>query len=170
MINQILSYLISPELQETLFPIRVVFSVFFIFFFTGTLWFFFKTSWFRKIFWQDFVEVLTYKGYWRREAKVKWKQIVKKFKKGHESDHKLAVVEADKMLNEALIQRGYGGDSLGERLDQIKDDTLSDMESVKKAHRVSSAILRDPNYKLSLDQAGKALDIYRKAFRDLELF
>lgn len=170
MIKELLSYLVSPELQELLFPVRIIFLAFSVFFFISTVWFFLTTSWFRKIFWQDFYEIITYKGFWSREVSKKWKKIVGRLKKGRESENKLALVEADKMLDESLGQMGYAGDSLGEKLDKVKEDILSNIEEVKKIHSISNAIVHDPDYKLSADQAEKALDVYQKAFRELELF
>ena len=170
MVKELLSYLFSPELQELLFPVRIIFLGFFVFFFISTIWFFLTTSWFRKIFWQDFYEILTYRGFWGREASKNWKKIIGRLKKRSESEYKLAVMEADKMLDESLGQMGYAGDSLGEKLDKIKEDILSDTEGIRKVHSISNAIAHDPDYKLSADQAEKTLDIYQRAFRDLELF
>ncbi len=170
MIKELFSYLVSPELQQSLFPIRIIFLAFFVFFFVSTVWFFLTTSWFRKIFWQDFYEILTYKGFWGREASKEWKKIVGRLKKRNESEHKLAVVEADKMLDESLAQMGYAGDSLGEKLDKVKEDVLSNIEEIRKVHSISNAIIHDPDYRLRADQAEKTLDVYQRAFRDLELF
>jgi len=168
--SSIFSYLFSPELQQTLYPIRVAFAIFSAFFFIGTVWFFLKTSWFKKIFLQDFVEILTYKGYWNIGAKNQWRKITNKLKKRKEEDCKLALIEADNMLDEALAQLGYAGNILEERLNQIKEDMVSNMSDVHEAHAIIGSVKHDPNYKLSVNQADWVLDIYRKIFRDLEIF
>jgi len=168
--SSIFSYLFSPELQQTLYPIRVVFWIFSMFFLIGTIWFFFNTTWFKKIFLQDFIEMLTYKGYWNIGAKTKWMKITNKLKKHREEDCKLALIEADSMLDEALEQLGYSGDNLEKKLKEIKEDMVSNISEVKEAHSIINNVKHDPNYKISVNQADWVLDIYRKVFRDLEIF
>ncbi|MBU0546628.1 MAG: hypothetical protein ABH876_00775 [Patescibacteria group bacterium] len=167
--SSIISYLFSSELQQTLYPIRAVFSIFSAFFFVMTVWFFLNTSWFKEIFLQDFVEILTYKGYWNIGAKTKWRKITNRIKKHKEEDCKLALIEADNMLDETLGQIGYIG-SLEEKLGQIKEDTISNIIEVRKVHTVINSIKHDPNYNLSVGQTDRFLDIYRKIFKDLEIF
>jgi len=87
-----------------------------------------------------------------------------------ESEYKLAVIEADNMVNETLKRMGYGGESLGERLEKLTAATLSNIEEIKEAHQVRNNIIHDPNYRLSLDDARKVLSIFEKAFKDLEAF
>jgi hypothetical protein len=169
-LSLIFSYLFSPELQQRLYPIKVVFAIFSAFFFLGTAWFFLKTSWFKKIFLQDLVEILTYKGYWNIAAKNKWKKITNRLKKHKEKDCKTALIEADDMLDEALAQHGYTGNTLEERLSQIKEDMVSNMAEVHEAHAIIGSVKHEPDYKLSVNQADWVLDIYRKLFRDLEIF
>jgi hypothetical protein len=165
----IFSYLFSPELQQSLYPMKIVFFIFGFFFFAGTVWFFFNTTWFKKIFLQNFIEMITYKGYWRVGAKNKWDKITSKIKKHRESDCKLALIEAESMLDEVLSQRGYTG-SLGEKLNQIKADTVSNIEEVRGAHAIIRDIKHDPNYKISVNQADWILDNYRKMFREIDVF
>jgi len=168
--SSIFSYLFSSELQQRLYPIKMVFAIFSALFFLGTAWFFLKTSWFKKIFLQDFVEILTYKGYWNIGAKNKWRKITNKLKKHKEKDCKSALIEADDMLDEALAQLGYAGNSLEERLSQIREDMVSNMSEIHQAHTIIGGVKHEPNYKLSVNQADWVLDIYRKLFRDLEIF
>jgi len=169
-ISDVISYLISPSLQEKLLPIRIMFIFFGVVFLGGTIWFFFYTTWFKKIFWQDFMEILRYKPYWIKKTAGKWHKIAERLKKGQENEYKLAFIEADEMLDNSLEKMGYQGASLGQRLEQIKVETISNIEDVWKAHKIKNNIVHDPNYKLTLDQAKKALNIYQKALHELGVF
>ena len=169
-ISDVISYLVSPSLQEKFLPIRIIFIFFGVVFLGGAIWFFFFTSWFKKIFWQDFMEILTYKPYWIKKTASKWYKIAERLKKGQENEYKLAFIQADKMLDNSLEKMGYQGTSLGQRLEQIKVETISNIEDVWKAHKIKNNIVHDPNYKLTLDQAEKALNIYEKALHELGVF
>jgi hypothetical protein len=65
---------------------------------------------------------------------------------------------------------GYGGESLGERLEKLTAATLPDIEGIREVHQVRNNIIHDPNYKLSLNETRRLLDIFEKAFKDLEAF
>ena len=168
-ISDILSYLVSPSLQTKLLPIKIIFIFFGAVLLVGTTWFFFYRTWFKKMYWQDFMEILKYKPYWIKKSEGKWHKIAQRLKKGQENEYKLAFIQADEMLDNNLEKMGYQGASLGQRLEQIKAETISNIEDVWKAHKIKNNIIHDPNYKLTLDQAQKALNIYKKALHELEV-
>ena len=85
-----------------------------------------------------------------------------------ESEHKLAVIEADSMLDNILKRMGFGGESLGERLEKLTVASLPNIEDAKEAHKIRSNIIHDPAYKLSLDEAKRIIEIYEKALTDLQ--
>lgn len=166
-ISDLISYLVSPSLQEKLLPIRIIFIFFGAVFLGATIWFFFFTNWFKEMFWRDFMEILRYKPYWIKKSERKWHKITERLKKRQENEYKLAFIQADEMLDNALEKMGYQGTSLGQRLEQIKAETISNIDDVWKAHKIKNNIVHDPNYKLTLDQVEKALNIYEKAFQEL---
>lgn len=170
MISELLSHLISPEFQNQLFPVKIVFLVFSVFFGVGTIIFLFKTSWVNEIFLRDFVEMLTYSPYWKRGAKNKWNKIIKRLKKGKDAELKLAVIDADQMVTDVLNKIGYPGATLGESLSRMDAETLTNLESVKEAHEIASSVMHDPNYDLSIDSAEKVLRAYKNALVALEAF
>jgi hypothetical protein len=165
----IINLLISPTLQELFFPLKIVFLFFSLIFLGGTTWFFFNTTLFKRIFWQDFVEILTYTPYWLRRIKGRWNKIEKRLESGREPEYKLAVLEADKMLDEALGQNGYAGANVGERVEKVSKETLSNIDDVLEAHRIRNNVVHDPDYKLTPGQARRALSFYEKALRDLDI-
>jgi len=170
MIQDLFSYLMSPDLQGKLFPVRILFILFSAVFLGATIWFFFFTTWFKKMFWQDFMEILKYKPYWIKKSEEKWHKITERLNSNQENEYKLAFIEADEVLDEALKKMGYEGASLGERLEQIKAETVSNIDDVWKAHKIKNNIVHDPDYKLERGQVEKALDIYKKALHELEAF
>lgn len=65
---------------------------------------------------------------------------------------------------------GYSGEAIGEKLKQLDSATLPNIEQVWKAHKIRNNIVHDPDYQLTLAEARKAIEVYEKVLRDLEVF
>ncbi len=60
----------------------------------------------------------------------KWQIVVKRMAKGDEANVKLAVIEADKLLDIILQHMNLAGKDMGERLEKIASAQLSNLEDV----------------------------------------
>lgn len=166
--NEILSFLLYPQITGWLLILKFVF-LFFGFFFLGfVIWALVKTIWLKRAILWDLKEFLTYRPYQAKIFLPKWKRIKERLASGIESEAKLAIIEADSLLNEYLIKIGYPGETLGERLDKLTKDVLSNLEEVREAHKVRNNIVHDPTYRLNLEEAKRVLAIYEKALKDLQ--
>ncbi len=58
-------------------------------------------------------------------------------------DWKLAIIEADIILDDVLKEKGYTGNSLGERLKSISPQQLSTLNDAWEAHKVRNRIAHD---------------------------
>jgi hypothetical protein len=166
----LISFFISPSFTEWLLIIKIIFIVLSLLFICFIIFALMKSSWLKFRFLYDAVELLTYRPFGVRKMEKNWKKITARIDTGLESEYKLAVIEADNMLNEILNKMGYGGESLGERLEKLTAATLPDIEGIREVHQVRNNIIHDPNYKLSLNETRRLLDIFEKAFKDLEAF
>lgn len=164
-----ISFLSLAEVTDWLFIVKVIFILFGLFFFGGTIYFLFTTTYLKRLFLQDWIEALTYKAYWIRRARRKWKRIKKRLASPLESEHKLAVIEAGSMLGNALARMGYSGETLDERLEKVSKETLPNLEQIKEVNKIYYNVLHDPDYKLNLNEAKKVLAVYEKALENLEV-
>jgi hypothetical protein len=105
----------------------------------------------------------------KEQAKKEWANIEKHFFKGDENDLKVAIIEADKLLEEALREAGIRGASLGDRLKNIKQGQLPNIDDVWQAHRLRNDIVHQPTFKLKRDLAERSLAIYEETLRALHL-
>ncbi len=80
--------------------------------------------------------------------------------------YRLSVVEADKLLDEALREMYIKGNNLGERL-KAGRNKFSNINAVWASHRLRNQIVHERNVKVSYEQAERALTAYRKALQDL---
>lgn len=97
-----------------------------------------------------------------------WRQILKRLASKDPQQWKIAVLEADKILDEILKMSGYLG-SMDEKLDLLTSAQLSNIKEIKTAHKIRNLISVDPVFEFSQESAARALEIYKKAFIELNL-
>ncbi len=103
----------------------------------------------------------------REHAHEAWQRIEEHFFKGSENDLKVAIMDADKLLNEALREAGITGSHLGDRLKKAHPGQIPNLQELWQAHKLRNQIAHEPNFKLKRDLAEKALSIYQEAMRNL---
>lgn len=140
--------------------ISVVISLLFI---GGIIYFLLRTEWLKRLISKDLVEFLNFKPYGIKTIPKTWDKIFKRLEGGIESETKLAVIEADDLLNNVLERMGYTGDSLGERLRRLDEDTLPNINEVLEVHKIKDNIVHDPTYRLNFGQTRVILEIYKQA-------
>lgn len=84
-----------------------------------------------------------------------------------EKDSRHRVMDLDKLLDQMLKRKGFQG-SLGDKLKKA-GSLFSDRNSVWEAHKLRNRIAHEMGFALGERDAAKAVDSFRKAFRDLGL-
>src|SRR5581483_87304 len=78
----------------------------------------------------------------------------------------LSVIDADKLLDEALKRRGYKGRTMGERL-VAAQRVLSNNDGVWFAHKLRSRLVHEPEVRLKKSEAKDALAAIKQSLIDL---
>jgi hypothetical protein len=78
----------------------------------------------------------------------------------------LAVIDADKLLDEALKKRHFKGKTMGERL-VAAQRSISDNDAVWYAHKLRNRLVHEPDVKLKKNEAQRALAGFRTGLKDL---
>ena len=104
----------------------------------------------------------------KKNTKKAWAAIQEHFFTGGDNDLKVAILEADKVLDEALRTAGIQGSTLGDRLKKLDSSQLPDIDEVWDAHKLRNQIAHEGDFKLKRDIAERALGIYEKALRELK--
>ena len=128
-IKDFIYFISSPDIQDMLLPVKLVFIFCAAFFLIFVIYFMVNSSWLQYKFLEDVTEFFSWQAYGQREMSKQWSRIKKRTESGAESDYKLAIIDADDFLAEVLDSRGYDG----------KDFE----ESIKKAGRLIIPILDD---------------------------
>jgi hypothetical protein len=82
------------------------------------------------------------------------------------SSWQFAIMNADKLLDSALKDRGVAGTTLGERLKNAKP-YLTNIDSVWRAHKLRNHIAHEDGVAVTRRQASEALKIFKRALIDL---
>jgi len=167
-LSELISFILNPTFSGWLLVLKILFIICGLIFFGYSIFALVKTSWLKRMIIWDLQEILTYRPFGVRRIVRRWRKIKARLETGLESEYKLAVMEADKMLDDILMRMGFGGKTLGERLTKLTTASLPNIEEVRQAHRIRNNIIHDPDYRLSLDEARRVIAIYEKALTDLQ--
>ena len=108
-IKDFIYFISAPQIQDMLFPIKLVFVFCAFWFLAFVIYFMLNSSWLQYKFLEDVSEFFSWQAYGQRELKKQWNKIKQRIESGAESDYKLAIIDADDLLTEVLDDRGYEG-------------------------------------------------------------
>lgn len=168
--DNILSFILSPANKVIFLLLKIIFVFFSLLFIAGAVVLLIRNTWLKRRYLEDMIEFTTYRPYGVKETFKQWSRILKRLETNKEADYKLAIIEADGLLDDVFKKMGYKGESIGDRLKQIDAGTLPNIDQIWEAHKVRNNVVHDPDYRLTLDQAKKTLAIYEQTFRYLEIF
>lgn len=95
----------------------------------------------------------------------RWKDIEGLMQSGNPADWRVAILEADIMLDDMLTQMGYKGDSIGEKMKQIDRAHFGTLNEAWQAHKVRNTIAHEgASFKLGRSDADDVIALYKKVF------
>ncbi len=99
----------------------------------------------------------------------RWQGIAAYLDSSHENDWKTAILEADKLVDVALRDSGFGGQTFGDRLTNISPGTLVSLDGLWWAHRVRNRVAHEMDYFLRYTEARQAVSYYQATLNELKL-
>lgn len=101
---------------------------------------------------------------------ARWEQVEELFNSPSPGDWRLAIIEADSMLEDLIVQLGYPGDNLGERLKNIPDGDFPDLQAAWEVHLVRNKIAHEGlSYDLLERDKRNVHNLYRRIFTNAGL-
>jgi len=165
----ILTYLFSPPMTGCFSNLRLAFIIISLIFLVLLVILLFKNTFLWRLFIEDWMEFFTWKAFGISMIERTWEKIKKRLNTGQESEYKLAIIEADKILGDVLKRMEYSGKEVNEILNRLSASVFPYLDEIKWAHNIHECIIHDPDFRLSLDDTKKAMDIYEKFFIDAEV-
>jgi len=81
------------------------------------------------------------------------------------AEWKIAIIEADNLLDEVLQNAGYEGGTLGERLTAGTDRNRELFSPVWEVHKLRNTIAHEQGVEISQREVQQALTVYETFFR-----
>ncbi len=104
-----------------------------------------------------------------RTENPRWHYIQTLIESPNESDWRVAIIEADSMLEELLRQRGFEGDTVSELLEGAKSGGFATIQSAWDAHVVRNQIAHQGlDFPLSQVEGRRVIKMYQNTFEELQ--
>ena len=113
-------------------------------------------------------EIIVAKGT-AEKKREKWNRLVDLASSENESDWRLAILEADTMLDDMVDVMGYKGEGLGEKLKQIEKSDFNTLDKAWDAHKIRNIIAHaGSDYVLTKREVRRVIDLYKQVFEEFE--
>ncbi len=99
----------------------------------------------------------------------KWQNILAHASSDSPTDWRVAIIEADIMLDELLNMLGYKGSSIGEKLKTVRPESFRSIEDAWSAHKIRNAIAhRGSDFVLTKRATQEAVAQYQHVFEEFK--
>lgn len=100
-----------------------------------------------------------------RAKNWRWNEVLNHVAGDNPNDWKLAIIEADIMLGEALETAGYAGASIGEKLKSISPRQMQSLDAAWEAHKIRNQIAHSgSDFVLTKKLAQETVTRYKQVF------
>ena len=115
---------------------------------------------------EELSQVIVPKGLEERKQE-KWNRLVDLATSEDHGVWRLAIIEADVMLDDMLESFGYQGDGVGERLKQANRDSFRTLDKAWEAHKVRNTIAHaGSDFELTQREVRRVIDMYKQVFEE----
>lgn len=101
------------------------------------------------------------------ETDKRWKDIEAHIASQNISDWKLALIDADSLIDDILKRAGYPGKTMGERLKQIEPSDLNHLAELWEAHKLRNRIAHEGE-RIERRDVDRAMEQYRLVLKELK--
>ena len=95
-----------------------------------------------------------------------WLVIENSIQKDNPASWHLALINADKLVDSALRELRFSGQTMGERLKNSKDK-FSSPNSIWHAHKLRNVVAHENDAQINFDQTRRAMSSFKQALKDL---
>jgi hypothetical protein len=104
------------------------------------------------------------------ESNKRWDKLIENLNSNSASDWRLAIIEADVMLDELLRKLGLHGDSIGEMLKSADKNEFATIDEAWDAHKVRNDIAHSgSDFQLNEREAKRVIAMFEKVFKEFNL-
>lgn len=103
----------------------------------------------------------------KAERNERWEQVLTHVSSESPGDWRLAIIEADIILDELVTRMGYRGASLGDKLKQVEPSDFLTLDSAWEAHKTRNRVAHSgSDFILTQREARRIVDLYTQVFKE----
>lgn len=99
----------------------------------------------------------------------RWLKIESSLQKDNPATYQTSVLQADKLLDMALKERGFKGQTMGERMKDAQNE-WKNPGHIWGAHKIRNRIAHEPDVLITHEIASRSLAAFKQGMRDLGAF
>lgn len=99
--------------------------------------------------------------------KERWERIIGRTRDNSTQGWVLAIIEADKLTDDALKELGFGGEHMADRLEKLPPDRFPSLDRLWRAHRIRNELVHTPDFLIQASDARELLSIYERFLKEL---
>lgn len=96
----------------------------------------------------------------------RWMTIEQQLVRDETNSYAMSILNADKLLDQALQEKGVSGTTMGERMKAMQSK-WSNANNVWTAHKLRNQIAHEPDVRLNYEGARRALASFKQALKDV---
>ncbi|HBI17464.1 MAG: hypothetical protein UR60_C0038G0011 [Candidatus Moranbacteria bacterium GW2011_GWF2_34_56] len=105
----------------------------------------------------------------KKKIQKQWEYIESRLKLDNDQQDKLAILEADKLVDQILFDIGYKGSNMKERLESADSNQIEELDLLIEAHEIRNKIINDGKFYLNKEEVRRVMNIYREFLENLEI-
>ncbi len=114
----------------------------------------------------DMKEMLKNTSGQKPERNERWEKVLKYLEGENPAEWKLAIIEADNMLDEVVKTLNPAGENLGERLKGIEPSDFLTLQDAWEAHKLRNRIAHESDFVLTKREALRAIGLFKNVFEE----
>lgn len=101
---------------------------------------------------------------------LRWQRIMDQMESGSEHNWRLAILEADIMLNELLDIQGYKGETMADKMKQVDRARFNTIDAAWEAHKFRNRVAHEgSDLKLEERDVNRIMSLYSRVFREFKV-
>lgn len=101
------------------------------------------------------------------KTQLRWHRIMDQIGSDNEHNWRMAILEADIMLNELLDLQGYKGETIADKMKQVERANFNTIDMAWEAHKIRNRVAHEgAEHVLTHREARRVIDMYARVFRE----
>ena len=100
----------------------------------------------------------------------RWERIITHLNSPNSAEWRLAIMDADIMLEDLLRKQAYHGESIGDLLKEVEPSDMRSLDAAWEAHKVRNRIAHDgASFELNEREAKRVIGLYEQVFKEFSI-